>query len=371
MKKELTTLFDPTTIGSTHLSNRIIMAPLTRNRASLSGVLPQITAQYYGQRATAGLMISEATAVSKQGSGYPKIPGIWTEEQKKSWKNVISEVHEKKGKIFIQLYHTGRIAHSSIIGETPVSASDITINGEVTTSKLRRAPFERPRALEKREIPGIVQNFALAAKSAIQAGADGVEIHAANGYLIDQFLRDSTNNRTDEYGGNPQNRARFLTEIAHAVSEEVGADKVGVRLSPENAFNSMSDSNPQDTFTAAAKALNRVGVAYLHLIESFSGEVLGARPKNKISKSMREVFTGHLILNRGYTLESGNFMVQSGFASAISFGTPFISNPDFVERLRNGIPLSPADRSKFYDGYEDGYIDYPTFEEQQNCLQKV
>ncbi len=362
MKIKIQSLFDPVTIGTTNLNNRIVMAPLTRNRASLSGVLPQITAQYYGQRATAGLIISEATAISKQGSGYPKIPGIWTDEQKLSWKNVISAVHERNGKIFIQLYHTGRIAHSSLVGETPVSASGFKMDGEVTTSGFSRAPYEQPRPLEKKEIPGIVRDFALAAKSAIQAGADGVEIHAANRYLIDQFLRDGTNNRTDEYGGNAQNRARFLVEVSRAVSEEIGPERVGVRLSPENAFNSMSDSNPRETFTVAAKELSLVGVAYLHIIESFSGDMLSVRPRYEISKLIREVFNGDLILNRGYTLESGNSAVQSGFASAVSFGTPFISNPDFVERLRNSIPMAVADRKKFYDGHDDGYIDYPTYE---------
>lgn len=366
MKSKIPTLFDPATIGDTGLRNRIIMAPLTRNRASLEGALPQMASQYYEQRASAGLIISEATAISRQGSGYPKIPGIWTKEQMASWKNITAAVHKKNGKIFVQLYHTGRIAHSSLIGEAPVSASDTVIDGAVTTSTFSREPFEKPRPLEKSEIRNVVDDFVAAAKNAMEVGADGVEIHGANGYLIDQFLRDGTNHRTDEYGGDAENRSRFLVEVTRGVSEEIGRGKVGVRFSPENAFNSMFDSDPKQTFTVAAKNLNHIGIAYLHVVESFSGDHSLPRAMSEISKSIGDNFSGAIILNRGYTFESGNTAIQSGMASAISFGTPFIANPDFVERLRNGFPLASADRSKFYEGADDGYIDYPNFENSKS-----
>jgi len=353
------TLFDPVRIGRLNLANRIIMAPMTRSRASTEGVPNPLAPLYYEQRASAGMIISEATAICKQGSGYPSIPGMWTDDQETAWRKITESVHRKNGKIVIQLYHTGRISHSSLIGETPVSASSVKPEGEVMTASLTSAPYELPRPLEPHEIATIVNQFAAAAKRAISAGADGVEIHAANGYLIDQFLRDGTNRRKDEYGGQVKSRARFLMEVTQAVSDAIGSDRVGVRLSPENSFNEMSDSDPIQTFTEIARMLKGRGLAYLHIIESFI-ETGGERTLHPLSESMAREFQGPIILNRGYNYDSATKILQSELVSVIAFGIPFIGNPDLVERFRNKVPLNPADSTKFYGGGEGGYTDYPS-----------
>lgn len=337
------------------LANRVVMAPMTRSRAAADGVLSDLTPTYYAQRAGAGLIITEATAVSKQGSGYPNIPGIWSAAQIQGWKPVTQAVHEKNGKIFMQLIHTGRIGHSSLTGCLPVSASDIPAQGQVMAADYSMQPYETPRALAPDDIAEVIGQFGQAARNAKDAGFDGVEIHAANGYLIDQFLRDGVNKRDDSYGGSADNRARLLREVTAAAIESFGPYRVGVRLSPYNAFNTMSDSDPLKTFTRAAELLNDYPLAYLHTVEASDA----ARPS--VTGAIRKIYKGVLIANEGLTASSAQSLVGTGQADLVCFGRAFIANPDLVDRMRGNFPLTDPDPATFYGGDAKGYTDYPAY----------
>ncbi len=339
-------------LGDITLKNRVIMAPLTRSRASAEGVHGDLAVKYYTQRAGAGLIITEATAVSKQGSGYVNIPGIWNAAQVQGWKPVVKSVHDAGGKIFLQMFHTGRIGHSSLYGEQPVSSSVKPPKGEVMAADYSMQPYETPRALKTEEIPAIVAQFKTGAENAKKAGFDGVEIHGANSYLIDQFLRDGVNERTDQYGGSPENRARLLREITEAVVEVWGQGKVGVRLSPTTPFNGMSDSDPVKTFSVVVEMLNQFPLAYVHTTEL------------EVTATLRKIYKGTLISNGGLDQQSGEKLIQDGKADLIAYGNLFISNPDLPERFRVGAELMPADQSTYYTGGAKGYIDYPPMEKK-------
>jgi N-ethylmaleimide reductase len=360
-------LFTPIQVGRYLLPNRIVMAPLTRNRAGAGNVPTALNVKYYEQRVSAGLIITEATQVSPQGVGYPNTPGIHSPEQVEGWKLVTQAVHAKGGKIFLQLWHVGRISHPALQpnGELPVAPSAIAPQGEAMTSEGMK-PFVTPRALEIEEIPGIIEQYRQGAANALAAGFDGVEVHAANGYLLDQFLRDGSNHRTDRYGGSVENRSRLLMEVTEAVVGVWGGDRVGVRLSPSGTFNDMSDSDPHATFTYAIEQLNRFDLAYLHLRE-FDGADLrhGGTPIH--SSYFRSVYPGNLMVNTGYTLETGNQAIADGNADLIAYGVLYISNPDLVERFRVGALLTPPDPATFYGGDEKGYTDYPTLAELQTA----
>jgi N-ethylmaleimide reductase len=347
------TLLSPVKLGPYTLRNRMAMAPMTRNRAGQGEVPTPQMATYYAQRASAGLLITEATQVSPQGVGYRNTPGIHTDAQVAAWRQVTGAVHERGGRIFLQLWHVGRISHPSLQpgGALPVAPSAIRPEGYAFTVAGRQ-PFVTPRALELEEIPGVVTQFAEGARRALEAGFDGVEIHAANGYLIDQFLRDGSNQRTDAYGGSVENRVRFLLEVTEAVVAVWGADRVAVRLSPTSGYNDMRDSDPVATFTHAVRALDRFSLAYLHVIEP-----AGTQPP--VASFLREAFHGPLMINGGYTRETGEAAIASGAADLVSFGQLFLANPDLPERFAEGVPLNPADPSTFYGGTERGYIDYP------------
>jgi N-ethylmaleimide reductase len=349
-------LFSPLTLGSIALKNRMVMAPLTRNRAGEGGVPNALNAEYYAQRASAGLIITEATPISPMAHGYPALPGIYNEAQVAGWKVVTDAVHAKGGKIVIQLWHVGRISHPTLLpnGTQPVAPSAIKPAGKAFTYK-GLVDYVEPRALDASELPAIVQDYAHATKCAIAAGFDGVEIHAANGYLLDQFLRDGSNRRTDNYGGRFENRSRLLMEVTKAVVDVIGADKVGVRFSPVNPFNDMQDSNPQALFNYVANALNPFNLAYLHAVEGgMGGEAVAFD-----FVAYRQQFKGQYMANLGYDKARGNAAIASGHADCIAFGVPFLANPDLVERFKVDAQLNDADSKTFYGGTEKGYTDYP------------
>ncbi len=358
----MTNLFNPITIGRHELPNRIFMAPMTRNRAP--DTIPNtLMKTYYGQRAEAGLIITEGSQISTQGVGYPATPGIHTDAQVAGWKAITDAVHENGGHVFCQLWHCGRVSHPDLQrdGALPVAPSPIAPAGEVMTYAGPK-PFVAPRALELKEIPGIVADYAHAADCALRAGFDGVEIHGANGYLIDQFLRDGSNQRSDAYGGPVENRVRFLLEVVEAVSGACGADRVGVRLSPLQPFNDMRDSNPEATFTYAIGQLNRFGLAYLHITE-MGKETPGAAGPDFDLGLLRNTWQGVYITNSGYDKARANSAIASGAADAIAFGTLFLANPDLVTRFRLDAPLNEPDPATFYGGGKDGYIDYPLLDD--------
>jgi len=351
-------LFSPVNLGSISLENRMVMAPLTRNRAGEDGVPQPISATYYGQRASAGLIVTEATPISDMAHGYPALPGIYTDAQVAGWKQVTAAVHAKGGKIVLQLWHVGRISHPSLLpnGALPVAPSAIKPAGQAFTYQ-GLVDFVEPRALETSELPGIVADFVHATKCALAAGFDGVEIHAANGYLLDQFLRDGTNKRTDNYGGSFENRARLLMEVTKAVVDVAGADKVGIRISPVNPFNDMQDSNPQALFNYVADALNQFNLAYLHVVE---GGIHGGGEADPFDfVALRKHFKGAYMANLAYDKALGNAAIASGHANVIAYGVPFIANPDLVARYKADAPLNEADAETFYGGSERGYTDYP------------
>ncbi|WP_019499204.1 alkene reductase [Pseudanabaena sp. PCC 6802] len=358
MSKKLD-LFSPIQIGTYNLPNRIVMAPLTRMRASAGNVPTVMNATYYEQRSSAGLIITEATQVSPQGMGYAGTPGIHSQAQIEGWRLVTDAVHARGGRIFLQLGHVGRISHPSLQpdGALPVAPSEIAAQGEAVTYEGMK-PFIVPRALETEEISGIVNQFRQGAKNALEVGFDGVEIHGASGYLLDQFLRDGTNKRADKYGGSIENRARLHLEVTEALVDVWGSDRVGMRLSPSSTFNSMSDSNPKDTFSYLVEALNRFNLAYLHLIEADEADVRhGGTPIP--TKYFRPLYKGTLMVNGGYTLASGNAAIANGDADLVAFGKAYIANPDLPERFRLGAPLNLPDEATFYGGGEAGYTDYP------------
>ncbi len=354
----LPNLFSPATVGRVALPHRFAMAPMTRNRALPSLAPGPQAALYYAQRASAGLIITEATQVSDSAAGYVFTPGIYSPAQVAGWREVTDAVHAAGGHMVMQLWHTGRISHPVMRpnGSTPVSASAIAADGDVITYEGPKR-LATPRALEVHEITGIVEDFAEAARRAIAAGFDGVEIHAANGYLVDQFLRDGSNRRTDAYGGSVENRARLLLEIVDATAAAIGANRIGVRLSPTSSFNSMSESDPVTLTRYVAEQLDLRQIMYLHVVEMPIGEDPAAvRPLTAIA---REVFGGVLIANAGYTAEAAETVLARGDADLVAFGVPFLTTPDFVERTREGLPVNDGDRATFYGGEAHGYVDYP------------
>jgi len=351
-------LFSPVKLGSIAMNNRMVMAPLTRNRSSMEGVPQDINVSYYEQRATAGLIITEATPISPMGHGYPLLPGIYNDAQVAGWKKVTDAVHAKGGKIVIQLWHVGRISHPSLLnGATPVAPSAVKPAGKAFTFK-GLADYVEPRALDAEELPGILADYVHATQCALKAGFDGVEIHAANGYLLDQFLRDGSNKRSDIYGGSIENRARFLMEVTKAVVETIGSDKVGLRLSPVNPFNDMKDSNPQAVFNYVTEQLNQLNLAYLHVVE---GGIHGGGVADPFDfDAMRKLCKSPYMANLSYDKARGNAAIASGHADTVAYGVPFIANPDLVERFHEDAPLNEADSKSFYGGNEKGYTDYPS-----------
>jgi N-ethylmaleimide reductase len=359
-------LFSTTEVGPYRLSHRVVMAPLTRMRSDPGDIPSDLMVEYYTQRASdGGLIVSEATPVSIRGNGYAGAPGIYSDGQIAGWRRVTGAVHAKGGCIFQQLWHVGRQSHVDLQpnGGAPVAPSAIAAEGYAYTRR-GEAPFSTPRALELREIPGIIAEFRSGAERALRAGFDGVEIHGANGYLPDQFLQDGTNRRSDEYGGPIENRARFLLEVTQAAICAWGADRVGVRISPSGAYGSMSDSDPPATFGYVATQLDRLGIAYLHVVEPrVKGTEEISRDQAPIAaQHLRQKFSRTLIAAGGFNRDSAEAIVASGDADLVAFGRHFISNPDLPERLRRGLPLNRYDRTTFYGGDARGYVDYPPAE---------
>jgi 2,4-dienoyl-CoA reductase-like NADH-dependent reductase (Old Yellow Enzyme family) len=348
----MSTLFDPITIGDLQLPNRIIMAPLTRARAVGEGRVPNaLMAEYYVQRATAGLILSEATAVTPMGVGYADTPGIWSDEQVEGWKLVTSAVHKAGGRIFLQLWHVGRISDPDFLnGEPPVAPSAIAAKGHVSLLRPMR-DYPVPRALETSEIPGIVAAYRKGAENAKLAGFDGVEIHGANGYLLDQFLQDGSNQRTDNYGGPVENRARLMLEVTDACIEVWGKDRVGMHLAPRRDAHDMGDSDPKATFGYVARELGKRGIAFICAREGLGDDRLGPY--------LKQEFGGVYIANESLTRESAEAVVNAGEADAVAFGKLFIANPDLPHRLKTNAPLNAARSDKFYYPTAEGYTDYP------------
>ena len=354
-------LLEPFKLGSITLSNRLVMAPLTRNRA-LEGLVPNpLAVEYYGQRASAGLLISEATQVSQQGQGYQDTPGIYSKEQIAGWRKVTDRVHAQGGRIFLQLWHVGRISHVSLQpkGGAPVAPSAIRAKTKTFVNGTF-ADVSEPRALELSEIPGIIDSFRQGAANAIAAGFDGVEVHGANGYLLDQFAKDGTNKRTDAYGGGIENRAKLMLEVTKAVAAEVGAERTGIRISPVTPANDVSDSNPQPLFDYIVDHLNALKLVYIHVIEGATGGPRDIAPFDY--HSLRNRFKGAYIANNGYDLELASKVLSANEADLIAFGKLFIANPDLVERFKRGAPLNTPDKATFYGGGAKGYTDYPVLE---------
>ncbi len=356
---ELTT---PTPMGANKLNNRVIMAPLTRNRANADGVPGELAATYYKQRASAGLIITEATQISPTGKGYLDTPGIHSDSQIEAWKKVTDAVHGEGGKIFVQLWHVGRVSHNSLLpeGEIPVAPSAIRAETKTYTQQ-GFTDVSEPRELGLDEIPAIIDDYRQAAENAIKAGFDGVEIHAANGYLIDQFLRDQSNTRTDAYGGSIENRMRFLVEVVEAVTGAIGADKTGIRLSPVAEVNGIGDSDPLTHFTPVIERLNGFGLAYLHFVERFPGTPPNETSENTV-KVLRDLWKGFYIANGEYGRDEAVASLTDGTADAVAFGRPFISNPDLPARLASNAPLNGLNQDTLYGGGAEGYIDYPALE---------
>ncbi len=348
---------------SLELKNRVVLAPLTRARAGKERIPNELMAKYYRQRASAGLIISEATVVSEQGIGWIDSPGMYNDEQQQGWQQVVDEVHAEGGLIFLQLWHCGRASHSSFHnGELPVSASAIKLNGDEIHTPKGKEDYETPRALTIEEIEQTILDYRNAAKRAMQAGFDGVEVHSANGYLLDQFIQSRTNQRSDEYGGSIEKRYRMLDEVIEAVTEEVPAERVGVRLAPNGVFNDMGSPDYRESFTYVAQQLNQYGLAYLHVMDglAFGFHELG---EPMTLDEFRQVFDGPLMGNCGYTQETGEQAITDGNADLIAYGRPYISNPDLVERFSNDWPLAPeADVELWWTPREDGLADFPTYE---------
>jgi N-ethylmaleimide reductase len=346
-------LFLPYRLGDIELNNCLVMAPMTRSRAVERNVPNPIATTYYAQRASAGLIVSEATQVSPQGVGYIRTPGIHSAEQVAGWTKITEAVHRAGGKIFLQLWHVGRISHPDFHGgELPVAPSAIAAQGQVFTAKGPQA-MVAPRALALDELPGIVEQFRKGAENAKAAGFDGVELHGANGYLLDQFLRDGANRRPDAYGGRIENRARLPLEVTKAVIDVWGADRVGYRISPNSPFNAMSDSDPLQTFSYLAEELNKLGIVYLHVVDPV------ADGSKRVSPLLRRKFDRSLIVNGGFDLDSANTAIRDGTADLVAFGTPFLANPDLPKRYQIKAPLNVPDQATFYAGEDKGFTDYP------------
>lgn len=360
-------LLSPFQLKDLTLSNRVVMAPLTRGRAGAERIPNALMAEYYSQRADAGLIITEATAISQQGYGWVNAPGIYTEEQTNAWKQIVEAVHAQGSLIFLQLWHTGRASHSSfqVNNQLPVAPSAIKLEDSEAHTPNGKEPYETPRALETEEIPQIVADYRTSAANAKQAGFDGVEIHSANGYLIDQFLQSKTNKRSDRYGGSLENRYRFLKEIVESILTVWDAGRVGIRLSPNGVFNDMGSPDYRETFTYVVQQLNNYGLAYLHLLD---GLAFGFHEQGEpmTLAEFRKVYDGALMGNCGYDRETAEQAIANGDADLIAFGRPYISNPDLVARFANNWELNPdADMGTWYSSGSEGYIDFPTYQKSQ------
>ncbi|CAI3922813.1 2 [Commensalibacter communis] len=359
----MASLFDPIQLGSIHAANRIIMAPMTRGRATKDHIPTEIMIDYYRERASAGLIIAEGTGISQEGLGWPYAPGIWSKEQVEAWKPIVDAVHEAGGKIISQLWHMGRTVHPSFHPH-PISASDTTAPRWAHTYDGKK-PYEQARALPINEIPRLLNDYAQAAKNAMEAGFDGVQIHAANGYLIDQFLRDSSNFREDEYGGSIENRIRLLIQVTQTVNQTVGADKTSVRLSPNELVQGVIDSNSEALFVAATQALSKEKINFLEVREPRAGEdnfIMADLTDDDlypaIAPAMRKNFDGHFIINGSYNGESAKQAMKNNEADGVAFGRPFISNPDLVNKIKNNIPFTPDDAKTWFTQGKEGYSDY-------------
>lgn len=352
-------LFDPIQLGDIHAANRIFMSPLTRGRSTDGHVPTEIMIDYYRQRASAGLIITEGTGVSQEGLGWPNAPGLWTDEQVEAWKPVTAAVHEAGGKIVAQIWHMGRLSRPDVIGMTPLSSS-------ATRAPYHKEPnpYGEARAATLDDIARVQDDYATAARNAIRAGFDGVQLHGANGYLIDQFLRDGTNHRDDDYGGSPENRIRFMRESVARVADAIGAGRTGIRLSPNGETQGADDSDPASVFVPAAAALDALGIAFLELREQGPDGTFGKSDVPKLSPEIRKVFKGPLVLNQDYDGAGAQADLDSGVADAIAFGRKYIANPDLVERLRQGAPLNQDDPKTWYSKGHEGYTDYPALETQ-------
>jgi N-ethylmaleimide reductase len=352
-------LFSPYRLGDLELANRLVMSPMTRSRAVDGNVPNPLAPTYYAQRASAGLIVTEATQVSPQGVGYIRTPGMHSAAQVAGWKRITEAVHRAGGKIFAQLWHVGRVSHPDFHdGALPVAPSALPVDGEAFTSR-GRTKLVTPRALKTEELPGIVAQFRTAAENAKAAGFDGVELHGANGYLLDQFLRDGANHRSDAYGGSIENRVRFPLEVADAVTSVWDPRRVGYKLSPYFSGYSMSDSNPIETFSFIAAELNKRGLLYLHVTEPVAGPSAIPAGTRRVTPILRETFHGALIVNGGYDAKSGHAAVVRGEADLVAFGVPFLANPDLPARYRDNAALNAPDQATFYAGEEKGYVDYP------------
>ncbi|QNQ09012.1 alkene reductase [Sphingomonas alpina] len=355
-------LFDPIQLGAIRSPSRILMAPMTRGRATREGVPTGLMIDYYAQRASAGLIITEGTGISREGLGWPFAPGLWTDEQVEAWKPVTGAVHAAGGQIVAQLWHMGRQVHSSVIGGQAVSSSATVTPGQVHTYDGKQ-DHEAARPLDIDEIPRLLNDYELATRNALAAGFDGVQIHGANGYLIDQFLRDNANFRDDIYGGSIENRVRLMRQVVERVASVAGVERTSIRLSPNGESQGVDDSNPTALFTTAAKVLDEIGIAFLELREPGSDGTFGRTDVPKLSPAIREVFSGPLVVNSDYTtVEQAQAVLDTGTADAIAFGRTFLANPDLPERLRIGAPLNQSNWKTWYSQEAEGYTDYPTLE---------
>jgi len=353
-------LLTPIALGDIVAPNRILMAPLTRGRSNREGLANALMTQYYAQRASAGLLITEATAISLEGAGWPNAPGIYTAEQAESWKQVTSAVHARGGRIVLQLWHMGRVTHSANNGLQPVSASATTAPGETHTYD-GKAPYEMARALGSDEIPRLLADYAAAAAHAREAGFDGVQLHAANGYLIDQFLRDGTNHRTDQYGGSIENRTRLLREVTQTLIDVLGKGRVSVRLSPNDGIQGVEDSDTYALFDHAVAVLDELGIGFLEMRDPAPGGTFGSGIGPRRAGHLKSIFKGPVIDNADYTVESASAAILAGQADGIAFGRAFISNPDLVERIVAGQDWAQSDPGEWYGAGAKGYTDYPAF----------
>ena len=355
-------LTDPLRLGAIEAPNRMFMAPLTRGRATEAAVPTPVMAEYYRQRASAGLIISEATGISRLGLGWPYAPGLWSKAQVDGWKAVTQAVHAAGGQMVAQLWHMGRLGTVEVNGGQPVSSSATTAPGHAHVYSAGNQPYPQARALDEAEIPGILDEYAQAAENALEAGFDGIQLHAANGYLIDQFLRDNANFRTDRYGGPIENRVRLLGEVADRLVATIGADRVGVRLSPNGEVQGVNDSDPHALFGAAAARLDQAGVAWLELREPRPGSGFGLPDTTPVHPTIRKAFSRPLVLNQDYAADDGQAVLDAGEADAIAFGRTFLANPDLPRRLSEGLPLNPPDPATFYTHEAKGYVDYPAYD---------
>ena len=357
-------LFNPLQLGSIELPNRILMAPLTRARAGREGVPNELMARYYAQRAGAGLIISEATGISREGLGWPNAPGLWNEAQVDGWKLVTDAVHRAGGRIVAQLWHMGRLVHPDLGGGQPVSSSATTAPDFAHTYEGKK-PYTEARAATHADIGRILDDYARAARNAVEAGFDGVQIHGANGYLVDQFLRDSANLRDDDYGGAIDNRLRFVRQVLQTVGDSIGIDRVGIRFSPNILVQGVEDSGPVKLFSELAKTLEALGVPWIELREPDKPTSAGSIPTTPVSPAMRSHYSGRIVINSDHDWTDARARIAGGHADAVSIGRLFIANPDLVRRIASGAPLNPGDPSTFYSGGERGYVDYPALGEQE------